>query len=223
MTKASPTTSFTSTDFPSFKCFTSSLDKIRLDNTGSLSAHELYVPKPNTPNTSSVASNQTFVLRTPDKFSQDIHTIEIGVSFADNINNYIKSNLPSDFDYDEYVGDPREEFSLTYNTLEKLSEDILDALDRYDTRDFIRLIKFFDNSIFRIVRDFIPARSNLNSGIIIKPHLLDKSKAKQVSGSAEISEHTASLTIEDTTGSDGGSFGGNSDYMATNILCLIKI
>ena len=192
---------------------TSSLDKIRLDNTGSLSAHELYVPKPNTPNTSSVASNQTFVLRTPDKFSQDIHTIEIGVSFADNINNYIKSNLPSNFDYDEYVGDPREEFSLTYNTLEKLSEDILDALDRYDTRDFIRLIKFFDNSIFRIVRDFIPARSNLNSGIIIKPHLLDKSKAKQVSGSAEISEHTASLTVEDTTGSDGGSFGGNSDYI----------
>lgn len=192
--------------------YTSSLDKIRLDNTGSLSAHELYIPKPNTPNTSSVASNQTFVLRNPDKFAQDIHTIEVGVSFADNINNYIKSNLPSGFDYDEYVGDPREEFDRTYSTLETLSESLLDSLDRYDTRDFIRLIKFFDNSIFRIVRDFIPARSNLNAGIVIKPHLLDKSKAKQVSGSAELPKYTGSLSIEDTTGSDGSTFGGQNNY-----------
>lgn len=192
--------------------YTSSLDKIRLDNTGSLSAHELYVPKANTPNTSSVLSNQTFVLREPDKFAQDIHTIEIGVSFADNINNYIKSNLPSGFDYDEYVGDPREEFEKTYSTLETLSEDILGNIDRYDTRDFIRLIKFFDNSIFRIVRDFIPARSNLNAGIIIKPHLLDKSKAKQVSGSAELPKYTGSVSVQESTGSDGSTFGGQNNY-----------
>lgn len=192
--------------------YTSSLDKIRLDNTGSLSAHELYVPKANTPNTSSVLSNQTFVLREPDKFAQDVHTIEIGVSFADNINNYIKSNLPFGFDYDEYVGDPREEFEKTYSTLETLSEDILGNVDRYDTRDFIRLIKFFDNSIFRIVRDFIPARSNLNAGIVLKSHLLDKSKAKQVSGSATLPKYTGSIPIHETSGSDGGSFGGQSNY-----------
>ena len=192
--------------------YTSSLDKIRLDNTGSLSAHELYVPKANTPNTSSVLSNQTFVLREPDKFAQDIHTVEIGVSFADNINNYIKSNLPSGFDYDEYVGDPREEFEKTYSTLESLSEDILGNIDRYDTRDFIRLIKFFDNSIFRIVRDFIPARSNLNAGIVIKPHLLDKSKAKQVSGSASLPKYTGSVEIQETSGSDGSTFGGQNQY-----------
>lgn len=192
--------------------YTSSLDKIRLDNTGSLSAHELYVPKANTPNTSSVLSNQTFVLREPDKFAQDIHTVEIGVSFADNINNYIKSNLPYGFDYDEYVGDPREEFEKTYSTLETLSKDILGNVDRYDTRDFIRLIKFFDNSIFRIVRDFIPARSNLNAGIVIKSHLLDKSKAKQVSGSATLPKYTGSIPVHESSGSDGGSFGGQNDY-----------
>jgi len=49
----------------------------------------------------------------------------------------------------------------------------------YNAFDFVRLIKFFDNSIFRIIKDFVPARSNVDTGIVIKPHILDRSKIKQ--------------------------------------------
>ena len=38
----------------------------------------------------------------------------------------------------------------------------------------IRLIEFFHNSLFRTLKDFTPARTNLATGVVIKPHLLER-------------------------------------------------
>jgi hypothetical protein len=43
----------------------------------------------------------------------------------------------------------------------------------------MRLIKFFDNSLFKMIKDFIPARTSLASGIVIKQHLLERNKYPQ--------------------------------------------
>ena len=183
---------------------TSSLDKVRLDATGSVVGNTL--------------SNLTSIVKPDDRYSTDVHTIEIGVSHVNNINEYIRQNVDSSFDIDEYIGDPRDAFAPKYEVLDSLANNLLQNLDRYDVRDFVRLIKFFDNAIFRIVRDFVPARSNVNTGIVVKPHILDRSKAKQVEVSWTQPEYSGSTNVGHITGSSGDSFGGrirqySSDYI----------
>ena len=46
----------------------------------------------------------------------------------------------------------------------------------YDWNDFIRLIKFFDNSLWKTIKDFIPAKVSAATGISIKQHLLERQK-----------------------------------------------
>ena len=175
---------------------TSSLAKIRINNT------DVVV-------TGSTLSNSTSVVNYAKDFSNDLHTVEIGFSPADNLDQYIKSHPSmSAFDIDAYIGDPGLAYSSSYASLDDLAETVFTSgssyTDVYNAFDFVRLIKFFDNSIFRIIKDFVPARSNVDTGIVIKPHILDRSKIKQpeVKWSNQSSpsfEHTG--TTLDFTGS----------------------
>jgi hypothetical protein len=45
-----------------------------------------------------------------------------------------------------------------------------------DYAGFIRLIQFFDNSLFKMVKDFTPARANLSTGITISSPILERNK-----------------------------------------------
>jgi len=57
-----------------------------------------------------------------------------------------------------------------------------------------------------MVKDFIPARAVADTGVIIKPNLLNRSKAKSVNVSGVRPEYTASIDTGFITGSDGGAF-----------------
>ena len=238
--------------------YTSSLDKIRLDNAGSIT-------KGNT------LSNSVSILKNNSKYTTDLHAIEVGFSPSDNIDRFIEklnSNTCTKYtmqvgttstdtytytdcltgktvqqtcdvtrtfyaitdsviynqdqypryyvnsetvttvlsDIDTYLGDPNNLNLDNYSGLYANAETILKELDRYNLQDYVRLIKFFDNTIFKMVKDFIPARSTATTGIIIRPNLLNISKAKSVSVSATQPEYTASIDTAFTTGSHGGAF-----------------
>lgn len=176
--------------------FTGSLSKIRIYNTDTVV-------------TGSTLSRHTSVVNPGRDYSTDLHTVEIGFSPTDSLNNYIISHPSmSSFDLDEYIGDPRLAYSSSYKSLDDLAELVFTSndtfLEPYDVFDFVRLIKFFDNSIFRVLKEFLPARSNIDTGIIIKPHLLDRSKVKQpeLKWSNQTSRYfTHSNTALDFTGS----------------------
>jgi hypothetical protein len=70
--------------------------------------------------------------------------------------------------------------------------------------DFIRLIKFFDNQIFKMVKDFVPVRASATTGIIIKPHLLERGKIKQPALSLTQPEYSASIDTAFLEAQDGG-------------------
>jgi len=55
-----------------------------------------------------------------------------------------------------------------------------------------------------MIKDFVPARDVPTSGIIIKPHILDRSKIKSPQGSWTRPEYTSSIDTAFVTGSDGG-------------------
>lgn len=203
----------------------SSIDKIRLDNTGSIV-------------TGSTLSVYTSIVRPEQKTSDDVHTVEVGFNFSDLVNRYIKLRVSSSFDIDNYIGDPGLNYEREYEDLNDFGtkvtrhtinwDDIVhlwaelnpnespyveadwkwdERLVYYrDPKAFIRLIRFFDNSIFRTIKDFIPARSNLNTGVILQSHALHRSKTKQVQLSVEQQELTSSIDMVSISGSNGGTF-----------------
>jgi len=192
------------------QAWTGSLDKVRTNNTGSI------VP-------GDTLSFYTPITRLDDKYTQDLHRIEVGFSPSDNVNDYIVSQsavlFPNEgFNIDQYIGDPRGYETNTYLDLYKYAEIILANVSAYDVKDFVRLIKFFDNVIFRMVRDFTPARAVTDAGIIIKPHLLERYKAESPVMTWTQPEYLGSIKTGFTSGSDGGIYRSNADNSySTNI------
>lgn len=151
--------------------FTSSLDKIRISNTDTIL-------------TGSTLSNYTSVIQPGKDYSTDLHTVEVGFSPSDSLNAFIKAHPSmSSFNLNEYIGDPGLAYSSSYQSIDELAELVFTSGSSYaevfDAFEFVRIVKFFDNSIFRIIKDFLPGRTNVDTGIVIKPHLLDRSKVKQ--------------------------------------------
>jgi hypothetical protein len=197
-----------------FQYYTSSLGKIRLDHTGSLI-------------TGSTLSSYTSIVKRDPKYTDDLHTVEIGFSPTDNVDNYIVSyslatGSLSSFNIDDYIGDPRNLTLDSYasfnsagnivDTLTNLTNRIMSGSDAYNVFDYVRLIKFFDNTIFKMVRDFIPARVTVDTGIIIKPHLLQRNKAKSVILSGSRAERSGSIDTAFIESSNGDTFGINDSY-----------
>jgi len=191
-----------------YQYYTSSLDKIRLDNTGSLVS-------------GSTLSNSVSIIKRDNKYTDDLHAIEVGFSPTDNIDQYIISQSASTFNIDTYLGDPGNLTSGSYSGLQAVADGILGTIEQYDLQDYVRLIKFFDNTVFKMVKDFIPARAVADTGIIIKPNLLNRSKAKSVTVSGTQPEYSGSIDTAFITGSDGGAFTtstGTSDTSWIDVL-----
>ena len=192
-----------------FQHYTSSLDKIRLDNTGSLIS-------------GSTLSQHVSTVKQDTKYTDDVHIIEVGFSPTDNVDNYIVSKSLSTFNIDEYLGDPRSLYSTEYamlnssgtsiQTLTQLTNQIMSGSSAYEVFDYVRLIKFFDNTIFKMVKDFIPARSVADTGIIIKPHILHRSKAKSPVISGSQPEYTGSIDTAFIRSTNGNTFGNGDSY-----------
>lgn len=188
--------------FGDYQYYTSSLDKIRLDHTGSIV-------------TGSTLSGNTSIVKRDPKYTDDLHNIEVGFSPTDNIDAYIISRSAATFNIDDYIGDPRDQTSGSYSGLYDLAQTVTSGsvvLGSYDLQDYVRLIKFFDNTIFKTIKDFIPARVVADTGIIIKPNLLNRSKAKSVAVSVTQPEYSGSIDTAFISGSHGSTFGRDDRY-----------
>ena len=106
----------------------------------------------------------------------DADYLEVAFSPSNQINDDITAEL-GNFNIGDYIGDPRQlsESRTNYPDLDKLRDQyFLKYTKSYDVKDFIRLIKYFDNSLFKMIKDFTPARTNLSTGVIVKQHLLER-------------------------------------------------
>jgi hypothetical protein len=114
-------------------------------------------------------------------YTDNINYLEVAFSPQNQINDDIIGQL-GHFNIGDYIGDPRQRSSSAqiYPDLNNLSEEYFKKyIKQYDLVDFVRLIKFFDNSLFKMIKDFIPARTSLASGLVVKQHLLERNKYPQ--------------------------------------------
>jgi hypothetical protein len=113
-------------------------------------------------------------------YTDNVNYLEVAFSPQNQINDDIIGQM-GHFNIGDYIGDPRERFTgNNYPDLNNLSEEYFKKyIKNYDLVDFVRLIKFFDNSLFKMIKDFVPVRTSLASGLVIKQHLLERNKYSQ--------------------------------------------
>jgi hypothetical protein len=114
-------------------------------------------------------------------YTNDVNYLEAAFSPQNEINEDINSSIGF-FNIGELIGDPRQLSSsaVTYPDLDILRDAYFEKyISNYDWVDFINLIAYYDNSLFKMIVDFVPAKSGLASGIVIKQNILERNKYPQ--------------------------------------------
>ena len=128
-------------------------------------------------------------------YTDSTDLLEVSFSPTNQINDDIINSLGY-FNIGDYIGDPREisSDSTSYPDLNVLRDNyFLKYTGNYDWNDFIRLIGFFDNSLFKLIKDFAPAKTSVAAGITIKQHLLERQKYPEPQASYINREFTGSI------------------------------
>jgi hypothetical protein len=142
-----------------------------------------------------------------DLYTNNISYVEVAFSPQNEINEDIMDQLGF-FNLSEYIGDPRQRFSrsTSYPDLDRLRNEFFEKyFSNYDFTDYIRLIKYFDNSLFKMIKEFVPARTSLASGVVIKQNLLERQKYPQPLVTSSLLDYSGSIEMAFITGSAGGS------------------
>jgi hypothetical protein len=155
-------------------------------------------------------------LAASQSYTANTNLLEVAFSPQDEVNQDIMDQIGY-FNIGELIGDPRLRSSsaTNYPSLDALRDEYFEKYTKnYDLNDFIRLIKFFDNSLFKMIKDFVPARTSLASGIVVKQHLLERNKYPQ----PQVNNHSTIAYY--TSGSNpplGSGYVNNSPLTFQNI------
>ena len=166
-------------------------DKVRLD-TGVI-ADDILSPF--------IRSEDSIQDRQPNDFS------DLGVFFSPTfeVNEDIIYTLGG-FRLDDYIGDPRHYTSGNYPDLEELKEIYTQKIVGRITNiwDYMKLIQYFDHTLFKMIEQFVPAKTNLKTGLVIEPHYLERHKIKgtQITTDTSYNEFDFYIDNEPTVSSE---------------------
>jgi len=130
-----------------------------------------------------------------ESFTPNVNYLEVAFSPQDQINDDIIGQMGY-FNIGDYIGDPRliSSSDKSYPDLDILRDAYFEKyITNYDLSDFVRLIKFFDNSLFKMIEDFTPARTSLSSGVVIKQHLLERNRQRPAQVSSTFEQYSGSV------------------------------
>lgn len=163
--------------------------KIRIDST-ILAGDQLYTntkaEKPLTDNNPPDSGRLGIYLAPVNEVNQDIAEQFGGISIDDYIGN------PSHKSYDDYpdLQALQREYSKKYDGLNKPNE-------------YIRLLQHYNSALFQLIKQFVPYRANTQTGLLIEPTILERSKIPTPPPQVSQHSHTASINLMDefpTTG-----------------------
>jgi len=92
----------------------------------------------------------------------------------------INEDIIADFggiDFDDFIGDPGDVYNSEYPALKKVRDHYFKRYDiKNDFFEYIRLIQAFDFTLFEQIKNLLPHRAHASVGVVIEPHLLERSK-----------------------------------------------
>jgi len=137
----------------------------------------------------------------------DAGYVEVAFSPTNQINKDIVGQVGY-FNLGDYLGNLQQMSTDTnsYYSLDILRDEYFTKYTKsYDLQDFIRLIKFYDNSLFKMVKDFTPSNVTLTAGVVVKQHILERNKLRRTLVSTSNETLSGSIgPIETLSGGAGG-------------------
>ena len=104
-----------------------------------------------------------------------------------------------DFNIDNYIGDPSDEYKDSYKQLGVLRNYYFERLDR-NIYEYIQLVRYIDKSLFDVLDDLAPARAKVSKGLLIEPHYLERSKIKWTKPESERNDFDTTIpTFDDVS------------------------
>jgi hypothetical protein len=135
-------------------------------------------------------------------YVEDINYVEVAFSPQNEIDEDINAQIGY-INIGDYIGDPRlvSSSAETYPALDALSYEYFQKYtSNYNIWDYVRIISYYDNALFKMVKDYVPVRSSVATGVIIKQHILERNKypvpqADITSSLAMVGNNTTSSAI----------------------------
>jgi len=125
-----------------------------------------------------LSTTERIELSSHDRAPLDSNKLGIFFAPSDVINEDIILSL-ADLDFGSYLGDPRDMYSdrYTHGKLDRISDTYWKKwTTSFGFWDYLRLIKYYDLSLFDHLRNMSPARAKKNIGILIEPTILERPK-----------------------------------------------
>ena len=106
----------------------------------------------------------------------DDHSLGVYFSPVDVVNEDIMYSI-ADFNFDDFIGDPRDETKPIYTDLRDLRKEYFKRYDMTNNFfDYLRILQFYDSSVYDTLLQLVPARAKTNVGVLIEPNILERSK-----------------------------------------------
>jgi hypothetical protein len=138
--------------------------------------------------------------------------VEIGFSPADVINTNITASQGY-FDINQLIGAPGYQYSSSYQPLVSASNAYFATYTQPNSVwEYVRLLKFYNNSLFKVIKDFVPARANVSTGIIIKSHLYERNKYARHEPTVTFNDYSQSIDMLNISASYGGAISGSANW-----------
>jgi hypothetical protein len=148
-------------------------------------------------------------------YTTDLNVVEVSISPQDSINEDIIAQLGS-FNIDEYIGDPRLNSSNSYPALTDLRNFYFQKYtNSQNVFDLIKLLSYFDNSLFKMIKDFVPAKTNLSTGLVINTNILERNKIARHEPIMTFVDYSGSIDTAFITGSNGLDEIYNTSYTSS--------
>lgn len=79
------------------------------------------------------------------------------------------------FNIDNYIGNPSDQYNDGYKELDDLRNYYF---KRYNLNlyEYIQLVRYIDKSLFKVLESLSPARAKVATGLLIEPHILQRSR-----------------------------------------------
>jgi hypothetical protein len=96
------------------------------------------------------------------------------------------------FNIDDYIGAPDDEYNDEYTSLKTVRDYYFQRLNR-NIYEYINLVRQIDKSLFDVLTDLAPARAKVSKGLLIEPHLLERSKVKWNKPTSERGDYDSTI------------------------------
>jgi hypothetical protein len=147
---------------------------------------------------SNLSSNSRATKKAFDKSPTDSNRVGLFFSPTKELNFDIAKSFGG-INLDNYIGNPDDSYKSNYKDLDNLRNYYFKRFNGRDIYQYINLIKLYEKSMFEDIKKMLPARVKATTGLLIEPHILERSKVAYKRPSAEDYQQEVNIKYSDTT------------------------